>query len=152
MKPYKTIALRLALCLVFLAWPLLTSAQKIGNPAPKTMENEKEENTAIKGTGENPEMSKGSVEAYKKNFKKEIRALNKKIADLDKKIRLQGSKLEGEAKEAWEDMKAKQKVLKDKLKAFSSATQKTWGKTRSEAEAAKEDLRKAFEKVEGYFK
>jgi hypothetical protein len=129
-KHRKVVGLSLAICLILLAWPILASAQK----------------------GEGTEGSKGVMEAYKKDIQNEMRALDKKIAALDKKIRQQGSKLEGEAKQAWDDLKAKQKVMKGKLKGLSSATQETWEKAKTEAEAAKEDLQKAFDKVASYFK
>jgi hypothetical protein len=152
MKLSKMVWLKWTVGMLLLACPVMASAQKSENPAPKPEEAWKAEKKPPKGTVKQPEESKGALETYKRDFLKETEALDKKIAQLSKKIKQQGTKLEGEARESWDDLKAKQKVLKSRMKDLSAATRETWEKSKNEAEAAKEELKKALEKVASYFK
>ena len=145
MKPYGIIGLMLAFCVVMAAPPSLVSAQK----SAVTGQEGKEQ---MRGTGASPEQADKNVAAYKKDLKKELQVLDKKIALLDKKVKKQGSKLEGEAKESWTYLKEQQKAAQSKLKALSSASKETWEKAKSEADAALDDLKKAYDKTVSYFK
>ena len=135
----------MAVCIAVAAPPSLVSAQK----SAVTGQEGKEQ---MRGTGESPEQADKNVAAYKKDLKKELRVLDKKIALLDKKVKKQGSKLEGEAKESWTYLKEQQKAAQSKLKGLSSASKETWEKAKSEADAALDDLKKAYDKAASYFK
>jgi Skp family chaperone for outer membrane proteins len=104
----------------------------------------------IQGTGESPDQSK--MQVYKKELQSELRAIDKKIAALGKKVKKEGAKLKGEAKESWDDLKAKQAAAKSKLKDLAGAGKETWEKTKSEADAVLDDLKKAYDKAASYFK
>jgi hypothetical protein len=96
-----------------------------------------------------PKESKGRIEAYKKDMKMELRVFDKKIAALGKKVKKAGSTVEAEARGSWIDLKTKQKAAKSKLTALTAAA---WEKTKGEAEAARDELKKAYEKATSYFK
>ncbi len=96
-----------------------------------------------------PDPSKSAMEKYKADFKKEMKAFDKKIAKLGKKVKEQGSNAGTEAKESWNDLEAKQANAKSKLKSLSK---EAWDKTKTEADVAREDLRKAYDKSVSYFK
>ena len=145
MKLYQIIGIITAVCMAVVAPLSFVSAQK----SAVTGQEGKEQ---MRGTGASPEQANKNVAAYKKDLKKELRVLDKKIALLDKKVKKQGSKLEGEAKESWTYLKEQQKAAQNKLKALSSASKETWEKAKSEADAALDDLKKAYDKTVSYFK
>ncbi len=145
MKRYGFSGLVLAVCLLFVAWPLLASAQQPAGQGPAGTEGKDQ----MKGSAGGPEGSKGKMETYKKDLQKELRAMDNKIAALGKKVKTQGDKAGAEAKDSWNDLKAKQKTAKGKLKALSS---KAWDKTKAEADAARDELQKAYDKAASYFK
>lgn len=60
-----------------------------------------------------------------------------------------GSKVKVDAKDSWNDLKAKQKTAKNKLTALTSTA---WEKTKAEAHAARDELKKAYDKAVSYFK
>jgi Skp family chaperone for outer membrane proteins len=151
MKCYKGVGLILAVCLVLTAGPLLVSAQKNEEPAQTNAVKGQEGKPQMKENAEVPDESQGKIEAYKKDLQKELRAMDQKTATLGKKIEKKGEKLKAEAKENWTELKAKQKVARNKLNALSSASKEGWEKAKAEAEAARDALRKAYDKVASYF-
>jgi hypothetical protein len=145
MKYYGIIGMILAICVVVAAPPSLVSAQT----GAVTGQEGKEQ---MRGTGESPEQADKNMAAYKEDLKKELQALDKKIVILGKKVKKQGSKLEGESKESWKYLKAQQKAAKSKLKDLSSTGKETWEKARSEADTALNELKKAYDKAVSSFK
>ncbi len=137
MKTYSFFGVVLVIGAVLITYPLGLRGQE---PAQKDTSG-----TEMK----QPEPSKGEMETYKAGFKKEMRAFDQKIASLGKKVKKQGSKVGTDAKESWNDLKAKQTNAKSKLKGLSK---EAWEKTKAEAEVAREDLRKAYDKAASYFK
>jgi peptidoglycan hydrolase CwlO-like protein len=138
MKWYQILGVAVAVCVIATAPPSFVSAQGT------------EGKTQMKEPAEPQDQSK--MQQYKKDLQKEIKAIDKKIANLGKKVKKEGSNLKGEAKESWEDLKAKQSVAKNKLKEVSKAGKETWEKVKSEADAALDDLKKAYDKTVSYFK
>ena len=135
MKLYRCLGIVLVVGAALVSWPLVVSSQE---PSKKAASGEQMNQ---------PEQSK--MDKYKKDFEKEMRAFDKKIANLGSKVKQQGSKAGTEAKESWNDLKVKQTHAKNKLKSLSK---EAWEKTKTEADAAREDLRKAYDKAASYFK
>jgi hypothetical protein len=138
MRWYQVLGVVVAVCVAVTAPLSFVSAQ--GN----------EGKTQMQKPAESPDQSK--METYKKDLQKELKAIDKKIAALGKKAKKKGSELKGDAKESWDDLKAKQTVAKNKLKDVSSAGKETWEKVKSETDAAMDDLKKAYDKAVSYFK
>jgi ElaB/YqjD/DUF883 family membrane-anchored ribosome-binding protein len=102
--------------------------------------------------GEPKQADKTNRESFNKEANKMIQDLDKKISTLGKKVKKEGAKIKTEAKESWESLKAKQTVAKKKLKDLSAAGEEAWDKVKSEADAALEEVRKAYDKAVSYFK
>ena len=115
MKWYQILGVIVAICVAITAPPSFVSAQGA------------EEKTQMKESQGSQDQSK--MQKYKKELQKELKAIDKKIAALEKKAKKEGSKLKGEAKESWDDLKAKQTVAKNKLKDVSSCEQGDVGKS-----------------------
>ena len=139
MKSCKLLGIMFVVSAVLVAWPLLVISQE---PAQKS-------GTTGQEMKQPSDTSKSTMETYKKDFKKELKEFDRKIARLGKKVKKEGSKARAEAKESWNDLKMKQTTAKNKLKGLSSTA---WEKTKAEADSARDDLRKAYDKTASYFK
>jgi len=139
MKSCRVLGVMFVASAVLVTWPLLVIGQE---PAQKS-------GTTGQEMKQSSDTSKGTMETYKKDFKKELKEFDKKIARLGKKVKKEGSKAGAEAKESWNDLKMKRTAAKDKLKGLSSTA---WEKTKAEADSARDELRKAYDKTASYFK
>ena len=91
-------------------------------------------------------------ETFKEDARKTMRDLNRQIRVLGKKAKSQWEGAETGAKEAWQDVKVKQKTAKKQVKELGSASKETWEQSKSKTKDALEDLKKSFEKAKAYFK
>jgi hypothetical protein len=109
---------------------------------------------AAEGTnsGSVKEPQKEQPDTFKEDAHRTFRDLNSQIHALGKKARSQWAGAEGGAKEAWEDVKVKQKAAKKQVKEMSSAGKDTWEHTKSKTKEALDDLRKSFDRAKAYFK
>jgi polyhydroxyalkanoate synthesis regulator phasin len=91
-------------------------------------------------------------EAFQKKMESEIRDLSKQIDQFkEKAVAAQGETLTAlQTKLA--ELKDKQKAAEQKLEEFKSSTAKAWEQTRTNLQAAVDDLKKAYEGVGKLFK
>jgi Skp family chaperone for outer membrane proteins len=138
---------------LLIAQPAFVSGKSVSESGQKTILIAQAGQAETKPAGEAAQQSdKEKREGFQKEADKMIRDLDKKITALGKKVKKQGSKVKAEAKEAWDDLKAKQVVAKKKLKELSSSGAETWDKVKSEANGALEETRKAYDKAVSHFK
>jgi hypothetical protein len=98
------------------------------------------------------ESQKEQPETFKEDARRTIRDLNKQIRTLGNKAKSQWGEAETGAKEAWQDVKAKQKTAKNQVKELGSTGKDTWEQAKSKTKEALEELRKSFDKAKAYFK
>ena len=152
MKIHVAFLMMLCLCLVFAARPLFVCGQTAGEPADKSGTTEQQGKAKVKATSTPGQSQKGEQENLQKEAKKMLRDLDKEITALGKQVKMQGSKLQAEAKDSWETLKSKQQVARKKVKELSSASGEAWEKAKSEVDSALDELRKAYDKAASYFK
>jgi TolA-binding protein len=141
----------LVLSLFLTAFAAPVSAQK-ADPAMGTARATGEEDKAgIKGSA-GPHESRESMETYKKELQEDLRELDKKISVLAEKMKKRGARLQAEAKESWNELRAKEKTARARLKDLSSSSREAWEKAKSEAGAAMDEVRKAYDRAASYFK
>jgi len=91
-------------------------------------------------------------ETFKEDARKTIRDLNSQIRSLGKKAKNQWAESETGAKEAWQDVKVKQKAAKRQVKELGLAGKDTWEQAKAQTKEALGELRKSFDKAKAYFK
>lgn len=90
--------------------------------------------------------------SFKADAKKAVGEIDRHIAELAKEVRKEGSNLGAEAKESWDDVKAKHKEVKKQLKELYSAGEESWTKARSGFNSALDDLRNTYKRAVSYFR
>lgn len=113
----------------------------------------RESEPATNSTPGAPEASQGGQnESFTKDAKKALRDIDKQIASLGKEMKKQGTEVKAETKESWNDLKAKQRVARLKLKELSRTGGEVWEKTKADFNGALDDLRKSYDKAVSAFK
>ena len=149
MKRCALLGVVLLACVLLVARPSPVCSQKAEEPAQKSAITPQEGKAAGDTSAQPP---KEKREGFQKEAQKMIGDLDKKITALGKKVKKEGSKIEAEARQGWDELKAKQKVAKNKVKNLSGKGEEVWEKAKSEADAALDEVRKAYDKAVSHFK
>ena len=78
--------------------------------------------------------------------------LDRKITALGKKMEAQGAEVKAEATKAWDDLKTRQAAARTGLDKLSSASDEGWEGAKSDATAALNGLKSAYNKAASYFR
>jgi len=127
----------------------LSSSQVFGQ---KNGEGKQEEGAGKINPPPAAEPRKEQPDTFKEDARKTFHDLNRQIHDLGKKAKSQWAGAETGAKEAWKDVKVKQRAAKKQVRALGTASKDTWEQTKSQTKDALEELRKSFDKAKAYFK
>ena len=147
MKRYLLLAAILVFSIV-----LTTGSPRSQAYGQETGKGKKEETTGKVNSPSAAEPRKDQPDTFKEDARRTFHDLNNQIRDLGKKAKSQWAGAETGAKEAWKDVKVKQRTAKKQVKELGSASKDTWEQTKSKTNEALEELRKSFDRAKAYFK